>query len=137
MNRYLLFFIAFLCINSKCTTKTQTKESDQLEQIDSITTRSDEIKKPLITLDQSDEERKKFIQGRWAISKEANISFRVVGDSLYFFEDSIPVYFEIKYDSFIYFIDDEKYFNRIIKLQRDSIVFIENGELIRLYKRGK
>lgn len=78
---------------------------------------------------------KREIQGAWATSDTANISFRVKGDSLYFFEDPNPVFFDIRKDSFIYYLSGEKYFNRIIKLDSDSIVFIENGETIRLSKR--
>jgi hypothetical protein len=76
-----------------------------------------------------------LIQGLWATSEDANASFRVKGDSLYFFEDSGSVLFEVKSDSFIYYLDGVKFYNKILKLQSDSIVFIENGELIKLYNR--
>jgi hypothetical protein len=80
-------------------------------------------------------DRRKEIQGLWAVSGTSNISFRVKGDSLFFFEDPNPVYFDIRQDSFSYYLSGDLYFNKILKLNSDSIVFIENGETIRLYKR--
>jgi hypothetical protein len=72
-------------------------------------------------------DRRNEIQGLWAVSDTSNI--------LFFFEDPKPVYFDIRQDSFIYYLSSELYFNKILKLNSDSIVFIENGETIRLYKR--
>lgn len=81
--------------------------------------------------------QKDSIQGTWATSESANMSFRAIGDSLYFFEDPVPVFFEIRADSFIYYLDGEKFFNKILELQSDSIVFIENGDTIRLYNTNR
>lgn len=105
-----------LLINFGCSSK-QHQESSELNQ----SSKTVDIRKD--------------IQGVWATSDTANISFKVRGDSLYFFEDPNPVFFDIRKDSFIYFLSGEKYFNKILKIDKDSIVFIENGETIRLYKR--
>lgn len=99
------------------------------------TTSSGKIKDKAEVITQDSGNQNALIQGLWATSEDANASFRVKGDSLYFFEDPDPVLFEVKSDSFIYYLDGVKFYNKIIKLQSDSIVFIENDELIKLYNR--
>lgn len=137
MNRLTYLLCAIVCIVSNCSTKSKTSVNAQNEQIDTLNISVKESLGTRSQAHQSDEERKKSIQGLWAKSPDANMSFRVKGDSLFFFEDPNPIYFEIKQDSFVYYIDGEKSFNKILKLQSDSIVFIENGDIIRLYNRER
>lgn len=82
----------------------------------------------------NDRDWKSSLQGVWAASDTARMSFKVVGDSLLMFEDPAPVFFEIKRDSFIYYFDGMMYFNRILLLRPDTLVFIENGDTLKLYK---
>ena len=119
-------FVTLYCSSNKTT--------DDYRDTTSLIKKADE-KDSIYSQDYS--MQKSLIQGLWAVSEDANASFRVKGDSLYYFEDPVPVFFEIKMDSFIYYVDGEKFFNKIVKLQSDSIVFIENGELMRLYNREK
>ena len=80
---------------------------------------------------------KDSIQGLWAKSDHENASFRIKGDSLYLFENPEAFYFEIKSDSFIYYMGNHKFTNRILKIGSDSIIFVEYGEVVKLINLDK
>jgi hypothetical protein len=77
-----------------------------------------------------------LLQGIWAKDENSNAAFEIKGDSLFYFEDPIPVYYEIKQDSFRLLIDGGRYSSKVLKLSKDSFNRVEYGEVIKLYKRN-
>ena len=78
---------------------------------------------------------RKLLKGIWAENEESNALFEIKGDSLYYFEDPVPVFYEVIEDTFKIYIEGKVFPSQIIKLSSDSLVRIEYGEVIRLYKR--
>jgi hypothetical protein len=80
-------------------------------------------------------EARSLLQGIWAPDEESNALFQIKGDSLYYFEDPEPVYFEVKADSFKVLIEGKFFSSKILKLDGDSLIRIEYKKVIKLYKR--
>lgn len=79
---------------------------------------------------------KKMAQGIWAETEADNAVFVIKGDSLYYFEDPIPVFFKLTSERFNVIIDGEEYSNKLIKLTKDSLIFETDDGLLKLYKRN-
>lgn len=78
---------------------------------------------------------RKLLEGIWAENEESNALFEIKGDSLYYFEDPNPVFYEVVDDSFKIYIEGKSFASKILKLSSDSLVRIEYEKVVRLYKR--
>jgi hypothetical protein len=85
----------------------------------------------------NEDSTRKYLQGAWAEDSDSNILFSISGDSLYYFEDPNPIFIDIHTDTLVLFVDESLVVkNRIIKIGKDSLVMLDNGRLMRLYRRS-
>jgi len=79
---------------------------------------------------------KQALNGIWAIGDDENASFRIKGDSMYFLEDTFPSFIEIDSDILITHYEGLITRDKIVKLDQDSLVLLnEIGDYIKLKRR--
>ncbi|MGB3464016.1 MAG: hypothetical protein WBA74_02045 [Cyclobacteriaceae bacterium] len=123
-----LFIVLFGCSNG--TTENKSKSADlSVSKQDKIENQSQQDSSSRFSLDI------KLLQGVWAESEDQNALFTIKGDSLYYFEDPKPVYYELTDDTLKILIEGEFYSSKILKLSSDSLIRKEYGNVVRLYKR--
>ncbi|BDX37810.1 hypothetical protein CYCD_11650 [Tenuifilaceae bacterium CYCD] len=79
---------------------------------------------------------KHLLNGIWAESEDENANFYIKNDSMYFIEDPKPCFIELSNDTLITHYEGLSTFDKIIKLDKDSLVLLnEVGDFIKLKRR--
>lgn len=130
-----LVFTAFIFFLISCVDDTNSNHKKQL--VDSSHTILHVQEENLVSekIKEISSTPKITLQGIWAANKTTNIAFEIKGDSLFYFEDSNPVSFQVKNDVFQLTIEDELCEFQILKLTKDSFITVEYDEIKKLYKR--
>lgn len=77
-----------------------------------------------------------LLNGIWAENEFENANFYIKKDSMYFVEDSSPCFIKISTDTLITYYDGLITYDKIIKLDKDSLILLnEVGEFIKLKRR--
>jgi hypothetical protein len=79
---------------------------------------------------------KALLDGIWAESEEENANFYIKNDSMYFIEETVPCFIELSRDTLITHYDGLITHDKIVKLDKDSLIlYNEAGNYIKLKRR--
>ena len=134
---FLILLLPITIILSSCKQTNSTKGFNK--EIKEITEKKEQnITKHKSVETKSIYSKEQFI-GVWAESEDGNALFEITKDSLRYVEYyDTPYYFDVKGDTLMIFLDEgfiSK--SRVIKIDKDSLIYKNEYSLSRLYKRAE